>query len=840
MDEEPKREATRAPLIISILIASAGLLLLTTNPSITGLSVFSDNDPPSFGNGTFNRTSYNSSIGAVQLNLSYDSGTYTSGVFNVGGNATWNNISWTASTPQEETDKGYFSNSETKNYYSEVTYSVRHWYNVSGTLTGFSKLKVHAVLDCDGSCAGNVQARIGNATNWADHNFVDASTVRTDGTTTDYTWYTNTYNINLSALGNYFFVQLLLYTGSGTIRFLMDESGPAGPDAEFRSGSNGNGSQDGWINDNGDYAINITMISYTNTSTKARSCDDAACSGESWTDVYGAPPKDLTINNNTYFQYEFGFRTDSIGHTPLLYNVTIDYTLLGPTDNPPTTNLIAPADNHQTTNGTVTFECNASDDNQVTNITLYTNISAAWQANYTATADNLSYTISGITEGGYAWNCLAYDNASQAGWATNRTFNATRDTDNDGVPDDQDTLEGNESNVATSGVTDLNITIGGNSTNGTFSGTQEVVFYDATERLANFTHNFSAAKINLSKVSIAVTSNSILINLSGQLLPNEKKTLYIDDTNFISLCVKDSEIADISQMTNECNGTNETDFTSCIGNSTGIHINNISCADEGTRIRVDNLTYSAIRGTTPSQDQQPGGGGGGGGGSTECSNGLDDDGDGLTDMQDPGCESRSDNSEFNCEEDWECTDWRPCIDNQMTRTCRDLNNCGTSTGKPPAKKPCTSPPKQTSQPAEEGGATADVAEEMQGPEQPPETPAVEKPKKTTSGIIWSSIAANKDFAYLLAFSAIMITIAFTLRRPKQIKDLERQLYEDKRIKKDILTRTAELKKIEDKRQRVEEELLELETKRRQKMKKTLAKMQKMKEDLERPPWNKEK
>ena len=114
--------------------------------------------------------------------------------------------------------------------------------------------------------------------------------------------------------------------------------------------------------------------------------------------------------------------------------------------------------------------------------------------------------------------------------------------------------------------------------------------------MINFTHNFSASEIDLNEVDITISSSSVIVNLSGQLLSGEKKTLYIDDNSFISLCVKDAEIASVSEISSGCNQANETDFTSCLGSSTGISINNLTCYDEGTRIRVENLSYSGIRG----------------------------------------------------------------------------------------------------------------------------------------------------------------------------------------------------------------------------------------------------
>jgi len=59
-----------------------------------------------------------------------------------------------------------------------------------------------------------------------------------------------------------------------------------------------------------------------------RSCNDDACDGESWTDIIGTSPQDLSLDNITYFQYKFEFETDNSSFTPELYNVTVDYTSL--------------------------------------------------------------------------------------------------------------------------------------------------------------------------------------------------------------------------------------------------------------------------------------------------------------------------------------------------------------------------------------------------------------------------------------------------------------------------------------------------------------------------------
>ena len=42
-----------------------------------------------------------------------------------------------------------------------------------------------------------------------------------------------------------------------------------------------------------------------------------------------------------------------------------------------------------------------------------------------------------------------------------------------------------------------------------------------------------------------------------------------------------------------------------------------------------------------------------------------------------------------CTPEWSCGDWSACANNQQTRTCTDLNNCGVTTGKPAESQTCT-------------------------------------------------------------------------------------------------------------------------------------------------------
>ncbi|MCK4552603.1 hypothetical protein KAT80_00160 [Candidatus Pacearchaeota archaeon] len=239
------------------------------------------------------------------------------------------------------------------------------------------------------------------------------------------------------------------------------------------------------------------------------------------------------------------------------------------------------------------------------------------------------------------------------------------DIDNDGIEDDDDNLLYNETNVATSGLTQLNITVGGSSTGGSHNGNKRVLFYDQDDLMVNFTHNFGQSNVlDLSKVEIQKSSTYLIVNFSGQLSNN--KTLYLEDNSFVNLCVKDAEINSVDEISSGCNGDNETDFTTCLENS-NVTINGITCTDEGSRIRVENLQYSAIRGTTssPTTPSSPGGSS-----SKKKSN--------ATILLTPQCKPN-----------YTCSSWSFCSDDfTQTRVCTDLNNCGNKSSKPKEIREC--------------------------------------------------------------------------------------------------------------------------------------------------------
>ena len=73
------------------------LIIIFSVISLVYASTFIDKSQSNFDLGTYNNTLYNASVGAgvVQINLSYNNGTYTSQIFNTGSNVSLNNLSWT-------------------------------------------------------------------------------------------------------------------------------------------------------------------------------------------------------------------------------------------------------------------------------------------------------------------------------------------------------------------------------------------------------------------------------------------------------------------------------------------------------------------------------------------------------------------------------------------------------------------------------------------------------------------------------------------------------------------------------------------------------------------------
>ena len=281
----------------------------------------------------------------------------------------------------------------------------------------------------------------------------------------------------------------------------------------------------------------------------------------------------------------------------------------------------------QTTHNTSTLQINVTISE---NGSVSFSLDGAANTSIGSNGNSFSHQLDDLAEGRHTLTIYAADSAGNT-QSKSVSFSVQiptppPDSDGDGVADSEDNLAGNTSNINASGTGILSMTIGGNASGATASGEQEVIIKDNDTTIAVFSYDFDQQPLNLSKIQIAKNSTSILTDFSGQI---DSKTLYIEDNNFTRICVKDDELSSVSQISSSCDGTREFNFTSCLGGSDSK--GGITCTDEGSMLKFENLNHSGILGiiddlisppptnntnnsnNPPPPPPSPGGGGGSGG-----------------------------------------------------------------------------------------------------------------------------------------------------------------------------------------------------------------------------------
>ena len=95
-----------------------------------------------------------------------------------------------------------------------------------------------------------------------------------------------------------------------------------------------------------------------------------------------------------------------------------------------TADLVSPSDAYTSTSGSVLFECNATDETAIVNITLFVwnSTGSLYYSNTTLLTDlsnQTNWTVADITPGNYLWNCLSYDSDANSDWGVqNRSLHA--------------------------------------------------------------------------------------------------------------------------------------------------------------------------------------------------------------------------------------------------------------------------------------------------------------------------------------------------------------------------------------------------------------------------------
>jgi len=126
--------------------------------------------------------------------------------------------------------------------------------------------------------------------------------------------------------------------------------------------------------------------------------------------------------------YNVSINCSKTGFSPNSTNFSL--TILS-VDNPPNVTLVSPAAGYSTISATsisLTFNCSVTDDNNLTNISLYTtnnndqNFILNQSMNISGTSNTSNWTLT-LALGTYTWNCLAYDSSNSSDWGdVNRTI----------------------------------------------------------------------------------------------------------------------------------------------------------------------------------------------------------------------------------------------------------------------------------------------------------------------------------------------------------------------------------------------------------------------------------
>jgi len=191
--------------------------------------------------------------------------------------------------------------------------------------------------------------------------------------------------------------------------------------------------------------------------------------------------------------------------------------------------------------------------------------------------------------GGSYFSCLSTCNDLQDACEANCSI---IDEDGDGISDDSDSLVGDQDDIVVEGLSGIEVQVGLFMSNQTEAsevvGEQDVVVTAQGGLVLEFTHDF-AEPLELTKVQVKkqVETKRQGIVVSGL---DMEKTIYIDKLKEEgSLCIKDSEISDLSEISRGCTGVNEFYFGNC---DSGETIGRYTCTVENGKYKVAGLRHS--------------------------------------------------------------------------------------------------------------------------------------------------------------------------------------------------------------------------------------------------------
>ena len=230
----------------------------------------------------------------------------------------------------------------------------------------------------------------------------------------------------------------------------------------------------------------------------------------------------------------------------------------------------------------------------------------------------------------------------------------------------------------------LNLAIYIDSTRGNISKiynqTRKIEFKDGDESIVEFRYNFDGEALDMNNILIEKQSSS---GSYGYLIVKGievNKTIRVDklDDNSDSVCIRNSQNAQLSSFSKNCDSSSET-LLDCPGTKKSFY-----CSISGDKFIISGLTSSAVKEMIFTEEEC---------GSDweceewgECVEGIKarfciD----LNECENNKMEETNCSVSGGCTPRWKCDKWGPekCpTSKEQTRTCTDVNNCGISTNKP--------------------------------------------------------------------------------------------------------------------------------------------------------------
>ncbi|KKM60637.1 hypothetical protein LCGC14_1539830, partial [marine sediment metagenome] len=286
---------------------------------------------------------------------------------------------------------------------------------------------------------------------------------------------------------------------------------------------------------------------------------------------------------------EFGIWNRSLNDTEResLWNggAGITFTLPAP-DNFPNVELISPVNAFNTTNPSITFNCSASDDINLVNVSLIIN-NTIRQSNSSG-INNTFYIFTEIAPNGagfYNWSCSASDNASKLNVTSGRNFtysNSLITSLFSPVNDFNSSLSSITFNGSASDDTNLiNVSLYINSTlNETNSSGFNNSFYIFIKNLSDGDHNWTYQVCDNTGDCIFATTRNISIDTSSPVINITSPTAFVD-----------YQIANTNLSLNWT--VADTNLDACFYDYNGTNIS-VTCSDNQTNLSIINNTNSNL------------------------------------------------------------------------------------------------------------------------------------------------------------------------------------------------------------------------------------------------------